>query len=481
MPVDYDLVIVGGSAVARYAAAQAARLHARVALVEPELPPSSDCYAHSLLRVAKLMRQQQHADLWGLQWVDSKPAMIDWQRSIDWAGAVAETIEAAGVEGQSLNLLAALGVDVVVGQAAFQAQPLGVTAAGRLLRARAYLLAPPTLPRLPDIEGLATVPYLTLEKLWQRPTLPDRLMILGSNPSAVELAQAFNRLGCQVTLVTHQSHLLPAADPETVALLQSHLAAEGVRIHTATPVTQAKHLDGQIWVQAGDRALAADGLLIAAGHTLSLAGLNLETIGVKWHSEGIPVNRKLQTSHPRIYACGDGLGGYSLPQVAQQEARIALNNALFYARAEVDYRSISWAVMTDPPLVQIGLTEPEAQQQLLQQRGSHPVVLRQPYQGLLSAQLEAQTTGLGKLVLRQNGEILGASWLGVEADSAAAAIALAMQHRLKLGQLHALAPLPATGAVILSALLNQWQHRQNQQRRDALETWFSLRRSGSFE
>lgn len=512
MPFDYDLVILGGSLAARYAAAKASRLGARVALVEPDAAqnnpaqnnPAQNNIELSLLRHAAFrqlrtlveqMGKMASSGIWqGSPAADS--ALVAWEKSLKWIQETTEMIAANEIVGHSLPQLAAVGVDIVLGEAAFypaskaapkatfkqrwrsmsrSSTPPVVLAGGRYLRSRKYLLAPTATAVIPEIEGLSATNYRTIESFWQNPwtTLPPCLTILGSDPRGIELAQLFNRLGCQVTLIVSGTQLLPDEDASTIALLQAHLEAEGIEILTQTRVTQAKQLGNQTWIQAGDRAFQTDALLLATRVQPNLAAFNLEAVGVAG-DQSLRVNHKLQTTHAQIYACGDILGGYALPHLAEHEVDVALDNALFCTSSRVNYGQIPWAIFTSPTLARIGLTESQARAFY----GEDVVVLQQSLQSLSRAQVQQETIGWCKLIVRRNGEILGGHSLSPQAEEWIGTIALAMKHPIKLGAINAASFLPSTSSEILTHLIRQWQERRFPAwQRDLLENWFNARRS----
>jgi pyruvate/2-oxoglutarate dehydrogenase complex dihydrolipoamide dehydrogenase (E3) component len=496
MVFDYDLVIIGGSLAARYAAAAACRLKARVALVEPdttqtvELPVLRHC---AFRQLRSLLEQTWKTELWGLGQISIAPhpsCPMSWENALKWVCSTTEMIAANESIGYSLSQLAAAGVDVVLGQAvfypaskrkqrSFSAPPSRllpvVSVNQRYLRSRSYLLAPTTEAVIPPIEGLATIPYRTIDTFWQSPwpDLPRHLMILGSDPRGIELAQLFNRLGCQVSLIVSGTQLLPDEDAKLVALLQAHLEAEGIQILTQTRVTQAKQLGEQTWIQAGDRALQTDALLLSTQRWFDIAALNLEAVGVKG-DRGVWVNRKLQTTNPRIYACGEVLGGYALTHLAEYEADIALRNALFYPTSSVNYGQIPWTVFTSPSLGRLGLTEAQAKAFY----GRDVMVLQHSLQPLSCAQVQQETIGCCKLIVRRNGEIVGAHSLSPQAEEWISAMALAMKHHIKLGAIEPSAFVASTFSEILAHLIRQWRHqRRPGWQQDLLESWFNLRRS----
>ncbi|GAB4385377.1 MAG: FAD-dependent oxidoreductase [Elainellaceae cyanobacterium] len=488
MRFDYDLVIIGGSAVAAYAAVAASRFNARVALVEAgssELHQSSMLHHYSLTQLGQVLQQVGKAQQWGLLAGETETT-ITWQALLERTQVTAQAIATHEQIAESRLQLAAAGVDVISGQGHFspdrrlgKAEPYDslpvLEVNGRLLRSRRFLLAPPTQTIVPPVAGLATVNYCTLDSLWETSwaSLPPRLLIWGEDPRGIEIAQILNRLGSQVTLVTGGTRLLPLEDAEATHWLQAQLEAEGITLLTNASITQVKQLAGQIWIQAGDYALETDALLLATPHHLSLNALSLETVGVEWHLRGVCVNRKLQTTNSHIYACGEAIGGYFLPHLARYEAEIAVRNALFAPIKAVDYRSVAWALLTQPNLARVGLTEAQARRAY----SNDIIVLKHFFKAFLKPQVQDETTGFCKLIVRHSGEILGAHIIGAEASEWIGAIALAIQHAIKLQTIESAAWISPSFSEIIGYLAQQWQwQRRPHWQQSLMESWFNLRR-----
>ena len=447
--LDYDLVIIGGTPAGRYAALTATNFPARVALVEPlsnsqDLPTggkeSIDLglrYSKTLSEAARFAQQICRQQL-GVRWEvanSSVPLKLRFDGVLKWAEGVVSNLS----EIDSLGVLAARGVDVISGSGEFVAKPeLAFVVGGRKLRSLCYLLACPTLPKIPNIEGLSSAGCFTSEtvaELAKLPELPKSLAVIGADPSGVEVAQTFARLGVAVTLVVKGSHILTKEDREAAGLVQAAMEAEGVRILTATEVTQARVIEGKKWIQAGPRAIEAEEIFLAAGRGHNFSSLNLEAARVKFSDRGVILNEKLQTTNRRIYAIGDVAGGYPFPHIANCEAAVAVKNALFLPLFQIDYRGIPWAIFSDPQLARVGLTEAQARRRF----GDDLIVCREYFKNVERAQMCGETTGFCKIVGRRNGEILGASIVGPQAAELIHAIALAVRHGMKV---EAIAELP---------------------------------------
>jgi pyruvate/2-oxoglutarate dehydrogenase complex dihydrolipoamide dehydrogenase (E3) component len=512
MAVDYDLVIIGGSLAGRYAAACATQLRATVALVEPEgrgqeedkgtrrqgdkerispttypLPPTKTSplatylAPHTLTQIAQLKQQLANAGQFGLHWHHpdaNKSCQISVQltEAMRWAEGVVSNLE----DQNSPAVLASLGVDFIQGTGQFEAQPrLAFAVNNRRLLARSYLIATNSRPAIPEIEGLQSTGYLTPAEVWRSltsPTPSQRWVILGGDPTGYQLAQALVRLGLDVTLVVKRPHILAQEDPEIAQLVQAMLEAEGVRVLTATTVTQVMQIDDKKWLQVGNEAMEFDQILLCAGQQPDVEDLNLEAVGVKLHRRRLLLNEKLQTTNHRIYACGDAIGGYQFAHIANYEAEITLKNALFFPVFKVDYRSIPWAIFSHPQLARVGLTEAQARRRY----GRDVLVLRQYFKTVAAAQLQNEITGICKLIVRRNGTILGAAVVGSQAGELINPLALAIAQRVKVDAIANLVTVYPSLSEILSQTAAEYRQAQlinNHTLQNILEGFFHFRRS----
>jgi pyruvate/2-oxoglutarate dehydrogenase complex dihydrolipoamide dehydrogenase (E3) component len=487
--VDYDIVIIGGSLAGRYAALMATQLRATVALVEPT-SNYGFVYHQTLSEVGKLTQQLGDGTKFGIH-----TSGLDTSQECQISVTLRETmLYARGVisnveEQHSLEILAAQGVDVIPGSGEFKSLPhLGFAVKDRLLKARTYLLATGSVPAIPKIEGLEGTNFLTLSHIWQylyergdpKQPLPNNLVIIGGIPQSIQLAQTLARLGCNVTLAVNHHRILPNIDPEIAQLLQVQLEVEGVRVLTETPVTQVRQIKDKKWLQVGEKAIETDEIILAIAQQPNIEFLNLDVVGVKWHQHRLVVNDKLQTTNRRIFACGDVIGGYEFLNIANYEARIAVKNALFFSKSKVNYQCIPWAISTQPMLAQVGLTEPQAKGQF---RKDEVLILRQHFKTITSAQIRDETTGILKLIVLQNGEILGASIFGAEAGELINIIALAICEKIKVDRLTNLSFVYPSFSEILEQTAREWQKQRQESNialQEFLDDFFHFRRDWNF-
>ena len=480
MGVDYDLVIIGSSWEGIYAAKNAVMLQARVALVtqcEMFLPNDAliNCSVGEVGRLNYRLAETPFA----IASLDLPS--FSFNQAKDWAEEVNGVAEA----NNSLASLAALGVDVIVGSGEFCRLPqLGFNVAKRKLRSRNFLLA--TGANFQSDLNIKSQDYLTPRQLGDRVRdLKQQVIIIGGDPTSLELAQTLARFNKQVTLIVRQPRILPQEDPDIAMLIQAQLEAVGIKIYTNCPVTQIKTIDGQKWLQAGDLTLPTEEVIFADCRQPNVEGLNLSGVGVKGDRRRILVNQKLQTTNPKIYACGDLIGGYALPNITRYEVNLILKNTLFFPWYKTNYHTLPWAIFTQPNLARVGLTQHQAQQQY----GDDIYTIKQYFRNVTQAQIMDRTSGVCKLIVRENGEIVGCSLICDRAAELIATVALMIQHKIKLDRnpMRGLTSLsiptvyPSMAEILEHSSQNFYHQKlgRNPKLLNRLRSWFSLRKNWS--
>lgn len=441
--LNVDVCVIGAGSGGLTVAAGASQFGARTVLIEKG-EMGGDCLNYgcvpskALLAAAHAAESARRAGRFGIALPEPK---IDFAKVHDHVHGVIAAI--APVDSQAR--FEGLGVTVIRAEARF-VSAREIEAGDARVRAKRFVIATGSRAAVPPIPGLDQVSYLTNETIFERMTAPEQLIVVGGGPIGAEMAQAHRRLGARVTIVEMAS-ILAKDDPELVDILRTRLRAEGIDIREGVTVARvAKQGNGVAVTLAANGAaetVAGSDLLIAAGRTPNLEGLELETAGVEYTRKGITVDAGLRTTNRRVYAVGDVAGGPQFTHAASYMAANVLKKALFRLPARTDYGALPWVTFTDPELAHVGLTEAQAREQHREIR-----ILRWPFHENDRAQAERATDGLVKAIVAGNGRVLGASILGPHAGELILPWVLAVGSRMKIGKLATvIAPYPTLSEV----------------------------------
>ena len=453
----YDLVVIGGGPGGLHAATLAARMGARVALIDKSRPAGEGRFeacvpSKGLVQAARLVRQIRKAGEIGIQ---AGLPHVDFPQVLSRLRGVI----AAGAAGDSDEALRARGIDVHHGAASFEAYDTVLVDGGTRVEGSRFIVATGSRPARPSITGLAEAGYLDSTSLWSLLRVPDSLIIIGAGPIGLEFAQVFARFGSKVTVLTDQERVLPREDLEVSGQVACMLMGEGIDIKRRAAIEKVEARgDQKVCVfrdgGTGEQAeAAASEILYAAGRLANVGGLNLEALGVHVSPErGIEVDDQLQTHASRIFAIGDVLQRFQYTHVAEREAEVAFQNAVLRKRKKMDYDNLPWATFLDPEVATVGITEAQARSTDLDHR-----VFRASYADIDRARIDGRTEGFAKVVASPAGKVLGATILGEEASLVLQQFVLAMDQGLGLGDLAATTQIYPTYARIVRSLTDQFQ------------------------
>ncbi|MGN6550689.1 MAG: dihydrolipoyl dehydrogenase family protein [Pararhizobium sp.] len=440
-----DICVIGAGSAGLTVAAAAAAFRVPVVLVERGRM-GGDCLNVGCVPSKALIAAARHADaiarapLFG---IDVGEAEVDFARVHAHVRSVVDSI----APNDSEERFRALGVKVVRADAAFT-DARTVRAGDVEIRARRFVIATGSRPAVPDIPGLSDVPYLTNETLFDETRLPDRLIVIGGGPIGLEMAQAYRRLGAEVTVI-EAARALSREDPELASVVVRRLQAEGVTLLEETAVERVeKSEEGRVRVywRKGAEAGAAEGqsLLVATGRAAGIDGLGLDAAGIRHDHRGILVRANLKTSNQRVYAIGDVVSGSpQFTHVAGYQAGLVVQQILFRAPAREKRAILPRVTFTDPELAHVGLDEAAARKRHRAIR-----VLRWPFSENDRAQAERTTEGLIKVVTDRKGRILGTAIAGAGAGEMIGLWALAVARSLTVADIRAyVAPYPTLGEI----------------------------------
>lgn len=436
-----DLCVIGAGSGGLSVAAGAAQLGASVVLIEGA-KMGGDCLNHgcvpskALIAAARAAQAQRAGG----------PGIAPVAPQIDFAAVMAHVqgAIAAIAPHDSEERFTGLGVRVLRDWARF-VSPREVQAGAHRIRARRFVIATGARPAIPELPGLADLPYLTNETLFDLVSLPEHLLILGGGPVGVEMGQAFRRLGAEVTLVARHA-LLPKEDPRAAALVRDRMVGEGVRVLEQAAVTRAG--PGPVLHLASGEALAGSHLLVATGRIPAIGTLDLAAAGIAASAQGIATDDRLRTSNRRVFAIGDVTGRGQLTRLAGHHAGVVVRQALFGLRARARDGQVPRVTYADPELAQVGLTEAEA----LSRHAAALTVSQAPFAHNDRALVEAAPEGFLKVMVVQ-GRPVGATLVGPGAGELIAPWALALSRGLGMAQMSGMeTPYPTRSDIARAAV-----------------------------
>ncbi len=447
----YDLVVIGAGTAGLVTAAGAAGLGARVALVERHRM-GGDCLNTGCVPSKAVIAAGRawHAARTGAARFGAPPVAHD-ATGASAAGEPAVAFERMRALRADLAHLdgaerfRGLGVDVFFGTARFVGVDVAHVEApdgtAAQLRFRRAVVASGARAVIPPVPGLADIGVLTNESVFDLAELPARLLVVGAGPIGCELAQAFARLGSEVTVLDASARPLPREDADAAAVVQAAMARDGVRFLSGVRLTRATRT-GDVRVLEAEQdgrslRLEGDAVLVAAGRRPNVEGLGLEAAGVAFDVRGgVRVDARLRTSNRQVLAVGDvaalPTGGASqFTHAADAQARVAIQNALFFGRARADRLVIPRATYTSPELASVGRTAAE-----LTAAGVAFDAVMVPFAEVDRAVLADEAEGfLRVLVARGSDRLLGVTIVGADAGDLIAEAAVAMTNGLGLAAL----------------------------------------------
>ena len=435
----HDFCIIGAGSGGLSFAAGAVQMGASVVLLEAK-KMGGDCLNYgcvpskALIAASKIGHKILRSGDFG--WSISK-AKIDFQKVHEHIHEVINSI----APHDSVERFEKLGVQVILEHGQFLDNAT-IETETYLIKAKRFIIATGSTPFVPPIKGLASVPYLTNETIFDLTELPEHLVVIGGGPIGIEMAQAFLRLGSKVSVLEAFS-ALPKDDPEVTLKLKDIIISEGINLNENVKISSIKHIDQgtQIYYQTSDgkkETIIASHILVATGRRPNIQDLNLELANIKFSLRGIEVNTNLQTSNPKIYAIGDCTGGYQFTHVAAYHAGLAIRNTIFGFKTKVKTQAIPWVTYTDPELAHVGFMESQ-----LKEKNIAYKVLRMDFDENDRAQAEKQTEGIIKVLVSPKGYVLGATILGIHAGELIYPWVILIQNRLKLTAItNSIAPYP---------------------------------------
>ena len=419
----YNLVVLGAGTAGLVTALGAAGLGAKVALVERHLL-GGDCLnvgcvpSKCLIRSSRVVADLRDAEAYGVQKVAAEadfPAVMERMRRLRSRISLHDSAER----------VRSLGVDLFFGQGRFVSED-AIEVEGRVLRFRKAVIATGARAVNPPVPGLVEAGFLTNETVFSLTERPRRLAVFGAGPLGCELAQAFRRLGSEVTIIERHGQFLGREDPDAARILADSFRRDGIRMLLNTEVQSVERsAAGKLLHAVTDvpEVIAVDEILVGVGRAPNVEDLGLEKAGVGFDSRaGVAVNDRLQTTNPRIYAAGDVCLRHKFTHTADASARIVIQNALFWGRKRLSALTVPWCTYTDPEIAHVGLCERDAEEQ-----GIAVATFSVPLDDVDRAVLDGESEGFVKIQVRKGTDrIIGATIVARHAGEMISEISLAM-------------------------------------------------------
>lgn len=450
MNMKYDVAIIGGGPAGYTAAEKAAKGGLSTVLFEKNalggVCLNEGCVpTKTLLYSAKTYDQIKHASKYA---VSAENPSFDYPKIIARKNKVVKKLT-AGIRMKMKES----GVEVIAGEAMIQGKTdegnILIQCAEQVYEAKNLLVCTGSESVIPPIPGVNETEYWTSREALQSKELPASLIIIGGGVIGMEFASFFNSMGTEVQVVEMLDKILGPMDKELSDMLQAEYAKRGVKFYLGHKVTGIHGQEVTVEKDGESFTLHGEKVLLSVGRRPVTKGFGLETLALEPYRNGIKVNEYMQTSLPNVYACGDITAFSLLAHTAVSEAEVAIDHILGKARA-MSYKAIPGVVYTNPEIAGVGKTEEE-----LQASGTPYQVKKIPmaFSGRFVAENE-MGNGVCKLILAEDGTLIGAHLLGNPASELIVIAGIAIEKGMKAEEIKSFVfPHPTVGEILKEALL----------------------------
>ena len=478
----YNLVVLGAGTGGLITALIASSLGARVALVERHLM-GGDCLnvgcvpSKAVIRGAQRIHAAREAAQLGMP--GSEADLGDFGEVMRRMREIRARISH---EDSAERYSKEFGIDVFLGSARFVGDGR-VEVGDQVLEYKKAVVATGARAIALPIEGLVETGYLDNETVFGLTERPKRLAVIGAGPIGCELAQAFQRLGSQVSILEQMDQILTREDPDAAKIVQDAMLREGVEMVFGCDIERVERRGDEKVIhlscpKTGRRELVVDEILVGVGRAPNVEGMGLEAVGVEFDSRvGVKVDDTLRTTNPRIFSVGDVCMGWKFTHAADAAAKIVVQNALFavgpFGRKKLSDLFMPWCTYTEPEIAHVGLYERDAKQQGIE-IDSYRVDIAEANRAVTDGQEE----GLVKVhVKRGTDQIVGATVVAAHAGELITQLTMAIQQGIGLGAFtNVIYPYPTQGEAIKRAAGAYTRTRLTPTVKKIFELWLSWQR-----
>jgi len=449
----YNIVVIGGGPAGLIVASAASGLGAKVALIERHLL-GGDCLnvgcvpSKSVIASSRVAAGFRDASRFGIN-AGGEPS-VNFSAVMERMREIRASISHVD---SAKRYTEELGVDVFIGSAQFSSRDTVKVGDTELNFRRAVIATGARAVEFP-IEGLAEDGFLTNETIFELTEQPKRLAVIGSGPIGCELAQAFQNLGTEVTIIEKADQVLGREDRDATRVVEEQMSRDGVNFRLNSETKSVEQVDGELVVHIERNGKAetvvVDELLLGVGRQPNVEGLNLEAAGVDYDSrKGVQVDDTLQTSNPSIYAAGDVCMVWKFTHAADFAARIVIQNAFFsvgrLGKKKLSSLTMPWCTYTHPEVAHVGMYAHDAEAQ-----GVEIDTYVQHLDDVDRAIADGDTEGFVKVITKQGSDtILGATIVASHAGEMISEISVAMTNGLGLGAIaNTIHPYPTQAEAI---------------------------------
>lgn len=427
----FDIIVIGAGAGGLVVAIGGVKAGKKVLLIEKGMY-GGDCTnfgcipSKSLIASARAAHTLKHADALGIK---TSPFSMETEGTLDRVRKIVQEIRSH----EEPEVLKTLGVETLNGTASFiDRNTLSIN--GKKVQGKQIVIATGSVPVIPSIEGLEETPFFTNETIFNLKSIPSSIIFIGGGPISCELAQAFSRLGSQVTIIENCPHLLPREEKEAQQVVQKTFENEGISLLLGERTERVSY-QGKFMIEVRGKSLhklEGDALFIGTGRRPHLKDLQLDTAKIKHTQEGISVDSYGRTNIKNIWAIGDVAGPPFFTHYAENQGRAVLTNLLLPFLLKKSRQPIPRCTFTDPEVASIGLKEEECSPNKI-------AVYHIPFTEIDRCVTNGRTEGFVKIITKKwSSKIIGATIVGPSAGEMLMEISTAMHAKLPLRKLSSL-------------------------------------------